>query len=745
MQNIIYINFIGIDTVSFFDINGYSVEITIINSNNVVLFQQNFEIFFDLDKNIDEKKYFIRVNKYISTNISESNISIKLPNDYYFKYNYYKNEKNKSIIIYKNFNYIPLIYLGSVNLKYPTFLKINYKFKQIGTSNYPIDCSGNYDCDCDCDCSGNYDGINTYQTTLFDNYFGNDNYYLNTLKISGDIWNICISDVSGIIGYNENEPMNTYKLFKIKNNMEIGINTNIYFYDDNLQNLTSYIIYLNTYNFLPIKNIPQDYENIIVNINYTNDSSGSIYNSILTLNMQTFNPDQICNSYGDTSGNYYYNCLFFKNYINPNYTVESINIFSYDYDKYFHNTLITPELNNINYYQINLYEIIIDSDTNMNKPIIFNIPNEYLFMNLDFIKLQYKLINMEFANNYFYKFTKSNKINLETLRKYLVNFIIKEYNVFRLDNILYTKLNTKDKKNVVKNYIYYDEQEHKTLYEYKNPNNPINFNNNIVNCIRCKLVFYYKSNTELQLYGNYAIDTKLFLNNYNLELYNKKLVFENIPNDEQKNKLIDMLLFLQTTTYQIKLYFYNKKNSVVTAYYLFNQVNLFKIYDDFDTQIDLDVLNNTYTNGYLKFNINIKKQYYILFLYADVSSFLNSSNFDELIFLHEIYTFKIFKINTPNGNLLENKLLFYICFQNLKELNIFMKFIEIGIMDINNNTKLSNYFNIPISKTFYNYYDLNNYWVINESSGNRYKITFSINKLHVNQIYLYGDMFIQTI
>ena len=63
----------------------------------------------------------------------------------------------------------------------------------------------------------------------------------------------------------------------------------------------------------------------------------------------------------------------------------------------------------------------------------------------------------------------------------------------------------------------------------------------------------------------------------------------------------------------------------------------------------------------------------------------------------------------------KNKILFYICFQNLIELNIFMEFIKIGIIKQINENKLSNYFNINNSIPFYNYYMLNNYWISDNS------------------------------
>ena len=423
MEDNIYINFIGFNPETFIYLFTDKITITFTNLNDVILFDNEYEILYDIDNTTNIKKYYIKIQKEIIDAINELNIIINLPKYYNFKYNYFKNELKKSIIVYTNFNYIPLKYLGLPNIQQEKFFEINYKFIQIGSTNY-IDSSVN----CDFDCSGYYDGINNYQTTLFNNYFGNNNYYLNTLQIPGNIYEICIGNNNGIISYDStnNSIQNTFKLFKIKNNMDINNNTTIYFYDDVSGNLVSYIIYLNSYNFLPVKNIPQQYDSITVKINYISDNvdiSGLIYSSILSVNMQTFNPDQLCNLLNDISGNYYYNVLFFFNYVNPSYIVESINIFSYDYDKYFTNTQITPEMHNIGYYQNNLYDIIILTDINLSNPLILNISNPYLYMNLDLINLRDKLINTEFANNYFYKLTMSNKINLDILIKYLIKGI----------------------------------------------------------------------------------------------------------------------------------------------------------------------------------------------------------------------------------------------------------------------------------------------------------------------------------
>jgi len=748
MEDIIYINFIYIyDKLFFFKLND-KLTIKINYLNDLTLFENSFDINCEIYKNINDKQYFIKIPKIIINNLTVSNFIVNLPKYYYYDYAYYKNDKHKSIIIYKDYNYLPLIYLGLPNLKSKKYFKINYKYKEIN-SNVFSDCSGNIinDCNCDIDCSGNYTSNSNCQITLFNNYFGNSNYFLNRIKLKGNIYEICINN-NGITSF-DNGITHNYKLFKIKNNLDIDINTNIYFYDDTSGNYLSYIINLNSYNFSPIKNIPIEQENLIANINYITDSSGSVYNSILSLNMQTFNPNQLCQTNLDSSGNFYYNTLFFFNYINPNYTVDYLNIFSYDYDKYFDNTEIPLEFYNVNYCQHNLYDYIINLDSNLSIPIILNILEPYLFINLDFINLDIRLINMvNYANDFFYKSTNSNKINLDILVKYLINFTIKKYNVFKLTNI--RNIDNNDNVttyDIVRNELYGYLSLYVKSYLYKDPNEYINFNNNVVNCIRCKVIFYYKSNTNMQINGYYEVDAKLFLNNYNLELYHKKYNFENESSDINKIKLINLLLFLQTTTYQIKLYFYNKKNSVIPAYYIYNQVDLFKNINDFETTINVELLNNTYTNGYLKYNIQVNKKYYILFLYADIDSFLNLSNYDELIFYNNKITFKILKIDKPNGNTLENKLLFYISFQNLKEINMFMKYISTGILDTNNNnTNLSTYFNIQNSITFYNYYELNNYWIKEEGMlPNKHKINFSINNLYLNQIYLYGNLFINCV
>jgi hypothetical protein len=85
-------------------------------------------------------------------------------------------------------------------------------------------------------------------------------------------------------------------------------------------------------------------------------------------------------------------------------------------------------------------------------------------------------------------------------------------------------------------------------------------------------------------------------------------------------------------------------------------------------------------------------------------------------------------------------------FQNLKELNIFMEFIKTGKININLTT-LSNYFNILNSKIFTNYYNLNNYWIYTTETNSEPKINinFVVDNVKINQIYVYGNIYINLV
>jgi len=309
------------------------------------------------------------------------------------------------------------------------------------------------------------------------------------------------------------------------------------------------------------------------------------------------------------------------------------------------------------------------------------------------------------------------------------------------------------------NYVY-DNLNLISLYDIKDNNKfnrKINFNNGIMNCIRCKIIFLFG------YMGMYSFDAKLFLDNYNIQIYHKKYNFENNPNNQEKKKLISMLIYLATMSVGIKIIFYNEKKSEPKAsslynyylnpnpYYFFNEINLSRVNNEFFIFLDIIGEKNNYENQFLKFNMYLGKNYYLLFLYVDKGTPVGY--FEELIFTFSQYTFKIFKIPNPNANLNEDKDLFYIGFNNLKELNIFMDYLEYGVFNPNKEN-LSNYFNFVKSKIFVNYYDINNLWVLDSVDPpvetlyqpnpiNKYQIYFSINNLKVDQIYLYGDLSIK--
>ena len=99
----------------------------------MLIFQNTYNIAYEINKETNNNVYFITIEKYIIDNLSERdfNFYLNLPSDYHFVYTYYKNQLAKSIVIYKNFTYIPLVYLGLPNAKSNNFFQINYKFKSI--------------------------------------------------------------------------------------------------------------------------------------------------------------------------------------------------------------------------------------------------------------------------------------------------------------------------------------------------------------------------------------------------------------------------------------------------------------------------------------------------------------------------------------------------------------------------------------------------------------------------------------
>ena len=61
MEDNIYVNFIGFNPETFFNLYTDKITITFINLNNIVLYDNEFEILYDIDNTTNNKKYFIKI------------------------------------------------------------------------------------------------------------------------------------------------------------------------------------------------------------------------------------------------------------------------------------------------------------------------------------------------------------------------------------------------------------------------------------------------------------------------------------------------------------------------------------------------------------------------------------------------------------------------------------------------------------------------------------------------------------
>lgn len=719
------INFINISNDNFFTNSNNKIIIKIYNEYENNIYSNEFYVKYDMKDNLISKQYYITIGNLNKSILTTDNFILQIEN-FKYEYTYYDNQIEKSLIIFNRNNYFQLIYLGLPNNQSPIDIMINYDSYNINMNVI----------------------TNSQSITLSNNYQGILNYLQNTIYLDGSIYKIIINN---IISSNPNISTN-YKLFHQTNTFNLDLNTFIYFYND--ISTLSYILYLNCYNFIDNKVFPENYESIIIMIDYSLNED-IIYSLILSLNLQTFNTNQI----DPNSILKYYNVLFFNNLTNPNYIIKNITIFDYDYEKYFINTLLPPEYYNIQGIESNLYSKIIESDSMMNIPEIIDLSYSYLLINLNLIDLV-NLIHYNCENHYFNVFMKSNKITIDTLVAYLVKFELKSYNIYKITNLEHLKPNNnelfknKNKEKYYYNYNYNDSNNLNKRNHYQK--NIININNNIINSIKCKIIFLFGIPN---LYS-YSFDAKLFLNNYNIEIYHKNYQIDSI---DKKKKLILLLLFIASKSIGIKIIFYNQQiinpQSIIspdnlTIYNMFNQIELFKSMNDFNIFFDIISINSNYTKQFLKCNINIKKDYYILFLYSDINSIL--STYTKLQFVFSQYSFTIFKLDTINGNFYQDKELFYIGFNNLKDINIFMSYITTGLFIDKKYNELKNYFNIPKSIYFSNYYNINDFWIesnlppptdISNNPNNSLKneIYFSINNLSLNQIYLYGNISINQI
>ena len=307
----------------------------------------------------------------------------------------------------------------------------------------------------------------------------------------------------------------------------------------------------------------------------------------------------------------------------------------------------------------------------------------------------------------------SSDINLIT--EYLNNFQMKTYNVYKIVN------NNK--------YL-------------------ININNIITNSIKIKLVFVFYLNN---IRCTYSVTGKLFLDNYSFQFYHKNYEKEN---DKIKNKkdLIKLLFYILLNYVHINIFFYNSEddeninnflyNSIASnQYYKFNNLIIPRI----ENKVKLKMIIEE--NKYLKLSLNLNLNYYILFFTSKLTVlslkfyvnnnyfFINRIGSDCVTNLNNI-------INNPNGNLnitqfddIEYTNLYYIAFQDITEINVFLNYIETGVFNLNIK-KIKNFYDIDESKKFKK--NSNDYYII-DNENQFESIYFNIDKLKIDKNYLYNN------
>jgi len=381
----------------------------------------------------------------------------------------------------------------------------------------------------------------------------------------------------------------------------------------------------------------------------------------------------------------------------------------------------------------NLYNLIIESDSTLSVPIILydiNFDNYIIKILFDTNELEYsdgrkEKINLDLQNinkfvsesktDLFSRYINNQSSDVNLITEYLNNYEMKTYNVYKIIN------NNK--------YL-------------------ININNIITNCIIVKLVFVFYLNN---IRCTYSVTGKLFLDNYSFQFYHKNYEKEN---DEIKNKkdLIKLLFYILLNYVHINIFFYNSEddeninnflyNSIISnQYYKFNNLILPRV----ENKVKLKMIIEE--NKYLKLSLNLNLNYYILFFISKLTVlslkfyvnnnyfFINRIGSDCVTNLNNI-------INNPNGNLnitqfdnIEYTNLYYIAFQNITEINIFLNYIETGIFN-QNIKKIKNFYDIDESKKFKK--NTNDYYII-DNENQFGSIYFNIDKLKIDKNYLYNN------
>ena len=708
---------INSDENMIFNANNNYVILSVKKNFIMNLINEKITIQYNISNEKLRKKYYFNTTYSDPNSLVTSNFILSLNTNLVYIYDYFNSSPNKSIIICPPFVQIPIIYMGLINSTKSQGFLINLSY---------------------------WIASDTLEKTTKKKIFlnsGSSNGYFNIsnnkLIFSGDTWKIKISSIEPLL----DSDTDTYELYNMDSLIETNINLKIYFY-----NLTKtqaqiksigYIEYLNTYPRLLV-------ESIIILVQYKTVESTEIKQKILSFNFDLF--DYKFAQSLNTNKQIYFNTIFLNdlndsndsnnsnNSNNFDWQIDSLILFDYDYEKYF-NSLTYSNITNISY---DLYSHIISNDINLHDPIIPSDLSPFPFnwnwtiisknINLNLVSLG-DLVNFQFVPDSIYKMTGTVDINFNTLVEYLFNYQLKLDNMYKIIN--QSNQSNESELNSTNKSIEY-----------------VNFSNNIINSIRSKIIFSFDKFNYI-----YSFDSKLFLDNYSIQVYHKKYLIGSDSDSDKKN-LIKLILFINSMCSNIQIIFYNKYEDLIklnsmipTPYYIFNQLNLTSSLNSnkkmFDTNIgsNLKIANDEQENiyqKYLKLNIKINENYYILFFYSML-------DYNEFFFISDQYSFKILRLEETNGNIETQYNLYWIVFQNLKELNIFMEFIKSGYIHTEIK-KLSNYFNILNSKVFTNYYNLNNYWIYSTETNSEPKLNiyFSIDNLKINQIYVYGKIYINS-
>lgn len=647
--------------------NNNIIKITKKNTSNNIEYQEYVYIDSLVNNTLFKKEYFIMTNYYDNyTEALESDnfiISFNSDKQIFYEYNY----SEQTIYLY--------------------YQKIDILFEMIGLVNYNKDITVLTISNLNKISGLNEDFIELLN--LKNNILKNN----NLIFLPGDI--VSINNLTIVDGVNI-----TFNYYLFETNIPIIINdlTKIYFYDPTFIRIIN--IPINNKNDLNIDAI-----NVLVELKDSNNSL--LYSYITNLNFNKVDSDKMSSL-----------VLSFKNYVNTiEFSSITLKIFDYDYYIYFSDLVIGDYIKckPIEIGDINLYDILIGSNSDIPIPTILDLNIEDYNTNLDQNELNNILsLNKELISKLIENFLFSDKERFLILLDYLVNFKINNYNLYDIKFI-------NEPFNSAKNGITYLENELKFLSTKPN--------NLMLNSILTNIEIFFKNKKDVS--SNYNIYGMIFNNNITWDIYIKKYQLDNPSN---KYALIKDLMIIAINFDSIVIYNYSDIDDFntkiktlsttgipyINTYYRYNRIILNKS--------NCRLIFGLDENFYLKLYFEINIIYKMLIFYSD--TVISSNNTKILNFKTDgLYYFKIYQISKPNGSVLTDKYQYSILFQNIEECNDFLYFINNGTT-IKSQNIYSTYYNIPKSKLFV--LDSEGYYVVNSSTSLLNTISFTILNLDLS-------------